>query len=59
MDAALKKGVLVLVVVFMCFYIFTDPTGAATFAREASSTLWSVLVTLFEAILRFLDALFR
>lgn len=58
MDAVLKKGVVLLVLVFVGFYLFTDPNGLATFARDASAAIWSGLETLFEAIIRFLNALF-
>ena len=58
MDAVLKKGVLLLVLVFVGFYLFTDPTGLATFAKEASTAIWTALVKLFNAIIDFLNVLF-
>jgi hypothetical protein len=58
MDAVLKKGVLLLVLVFVGFYLFTDPSGLATFSKDASTAIWDGLRTLFEAIIRFLNALF-
>ena len=58
MDAVLKKGVVLLVVVFVGYYLFTDPNGAAGSAKDTSSAIWSGLVTLFSAIIRFLNALF-
>jgi hypothetical protein len=58
MDAALKKGAVLLVLVFVGFYLFTDPSGLATTAKDVSSALWDGLHHLFEALIRFLNALF-
>lgn len=58
MDAVLKKGVTLLVVVFVCWYVFTNPGGAATSARDISAVIWTALQSLFTAITSFLDALF-
>ena len=58
MAVALKKGVVLLVVVFIGFYLFTDPNGLATFAKEGGGALWDALVKLFDAIISFLNAMF-
>lgn len=58
MDAVLKKGVVLLALVFVGFYLFTDPNGLAGFAKDASTAIWDGLETLFKAIIRFLNALF-
>ena len=58
MTGALRKGVILLVVVFVLFYLFTDPHGAAGFARDGSSALWDGLRQMFSAIIDFLNALF-
>lgn len=58
MDNALKKGVFLLLLVFIGFYLFTDPHGLATFAREGGGKLWDGLTQLFSALIRFLDTLF-
>lgn len=58
MDAVLKKSAIILIVVFVGFYLFTDPTGLATFAKEGGDALWNALVTIFEALIRFINALF-
>ncbi len=58
MDAVLKKGVVLLVLVFVGFYLFTDPSGLAVFAKDASTAIWGGLETLFTAVIRFMNALF-
>ncbi|MGI9156845.1 MAG: hypothetical protein ACR2FG_09445 [Marmoricola sp.] len=58
MDAVLKKGVILLVVVFVGWYVFTNPSGAATSAKGISSAVWSGLQSLFGAVTSFLNALF-
>ncbi|HET8604182.1 MAG TPA: hypothetical protein VFM09_09665 [Marmoricola sp.] len=57
MEAALKKGVVLLVVLFLGFYLFTDPNGAASAAKTGGTHLWDALVSLFKAIISFLHAL--
>lgn len=57
MDAALKKGVVLLVVVFIGYFLFTDPNGLATTTGDAASALWNGLVQLFDAVIRFLNTL--
>ncbi|MCW2757196.1 MAG: hypothetical protein JWO46_942 [Nocardioidaceae bacterium] len=58
MDVALKKGAVLLFVVFVGYYMFTDPSGLATFAKEGSSALWDALQQLFTALISFLDTMF-
>lgn len=58
MEAALKKGVVLVVMLFLCFYFFTDPSGAAHAARAGGSHLANGLGQLFQAMTDFLDALF-
>ena len=57
MDGVLKKGVVLLVVLFLGFYLFTDPNGAAGMVRDLGTAIWGMLVSLFEAIIRFIGAL--
>jgi hypothetical protein len=52
-----KKAVLALVVVFLGFWMFTDPSGLADAARSAASQTWSLAEQLFSAIIRFFGAL--
>jgi hypothetical protein len=49
--------VLALVVVFLGFWMFTDPSGLADAARSAASQTWSLAEQLFSAIIRFFGAL--
>ncbi|MGH3413344.1 MAG: hypothetical protein ACRDPH_09725 [Marmoricola sp.] len=58
MTGAVRKGVVLIVVIFLLFYLFTDPNGLAAFARDGSSALWHGLRQLFSALISFLDALF-
>lgn len=58
MDAALKKGAVLLVLVFVGFYLFTDPSGLAATAKDVSLAAWTGLHHLFAALIRFLNALF-
>ena len=55
MDA--KKGVLVLLVVFLGFYMFTDPAGLADLAKNGGSEGWDLTTQMFEATIKFLDEL--
>ncbi len=58
MDATLKKGVGLLLLVFVGYYLFTDPNGAAGAAKDVFGAVWNGLQDLFAAMIRFLDALF-
>lgn len=55
MDA--KKAVLALLVVFLGFWMFTDPRGLADAAGAAGSGGWSLLTQVFDALIRFVGAL--
>lgn len=57
MTGALRKGVVLLVVVFVGFYMFTDPNGLAALAKDGGAKLWDALQQLFSAIIAFLDAI--
>jgi hypothetical protein len=52
-----KKAVLAVVVVFLGFWMFTDPRGLADAARSAASQTWSLGELLFSANFRFFGAL--
>lgn len=56
MDA--KKGVLLVVVVFLGFYMFTDPRGLADLATSGAGEGWALATNFFEATIRFLNELF-
>jgi hypothetical protein len=57
MTGVLKKGVLALVVVFIGFYMFTDPNGLAQTSKDGAGALWEALTSLFGALIDFLDAI--
>ena len=48
---------LVVIVVFLGFYMFRDPSGLADLAAEAAAGAWSLTTDLFEATIRFLNEL--
>lgn len=56
MTGTLKKGVVLLVVLFVGWYLFTDPNGLATLAQDLGGKAWELLVSLFEAISSFIGA---
>jgi hypothetical protein len=53
---ALKKVLPLLLVVFIGFYMFTDPTGLAQNAKDGSAALWDGLTNLFNAVIDFINA---
>ena len=55
MDA--KKLLLLLAVLFLGFWMFTDPCGLADSAKSAASSAWSLLIQVFDALIGFVDAL--
>lgn len=57
MAGSLKKVVGLLLVVFLGFYMFTDPSGLAALAKEGATALWELTQQLFDAIIRFIDAM--
>ena len=57
MTGALKKGVVLLVVLFLGFWLVQDPSGFADSARAATSGLWDLLVKLFDAFISFLKSM--
>lgn len=52
-----KKALLLLVVVFLGFWMFSDPDGLADAATTATATAWSLLLQVFDAVISFVDAL--
>lgn len=55
MDA--QKALIGLVIVFLGFWMFTDPSGLAEVASTGAQEAWALLETLFNAIIRFLGEL--
>lgn len=52
-----KKLILVVVVCFLLFWLFQDPTGMAGTSESLAATLWGLTVDMFTAILDFVRAL--
>jgi hypothetical protein len=52
-----KKGVLAILVLFLGFYMFTDPGGLAAMARSGGGNGWDLITKFFEATIRFLNEL--
>jgi len=57
MDGALKKGVVLLVILFLGFWLVQDPNGFAASARQTISTIWDLLVQVFDSVIRFVKSL--
>ena len=51
-----KKLLLVLVVVFVGFWLFTDPNGLADSATAGAASAWGLMTQLFEALISFVRA---
>ena len=51
-----KKALLVLVVLFLGFWMFTDPHGLARSTQSAASEAWSLGTQLFTAVIEFLGS---
>jgi hypothetical protein len=56
MDGALKKGVGLLVILFLGFWLVQDPNGFAQSAKNTVGTLWDLLVQLFDAVISFIKS---
>ncbi len=52
-----KKVFVVLLVVFLGFWMFTDPDGLAEAAASGASQSWNLAQQLFTAIIAFVGAL--
>jgi len=52
-----KKAIIALVVVFLGFWMFTDPNGLAEAATAGADQTWSLAQQLFTAIIDFVGAL--
>lgn len=53
----MKKLVLLLVVLFVGFFLVTQPDSAADLSQDALANGWRMLTQLFEAIIDFVNAL--
>ena len=57
MDDALKKGVGLLVILFLGFWLVQDPNGMANSVQQAGSTVWDVVSTLFTSLREFFQSI--
>lgn len=57
MDGALKKGVGLLVILFLGFWLVQDPNGFADSAKGATTGLWDLLVKLFDGVISFFKSI--
>ena len=53
----MKKPIIIIVVLFLGFYMFTDPRGLADLAGASGSNGWDLTTQFFEATIRFLNEL--
>jgi len=52
-----KKVVTLVVIVFLGFWMFTDPSGLAQTAKDAADKGWSLTTDLFAAVIDFIKQL--
>lgn len=52
-----KKVLLILLVGFLIYWMFSDPTGMADSGESLFANLWELLIQLFQALLDFFTAL--
>jgi hypothetical protein len=57
MAGVMKKGLAVLVVVFIGYYMFQDPNGLAQTTKDGAGALWEALSSLFGALIDFIEAI--
>ncbi|MCW2809143.1 MAG: hypothetical protein JWQ93_3098 [Marmoricola sp.] len=57
MDGVLKKGLGVLVIVFLLFWLVQDPSGFAHSAKSTGASLWDLLTKLFDSSISFIKSL--
>jgi hypothetical protein len=53
-----KKVTLGIVVLFVGFWLFTDPSGLADAVRSAGGQIWDLATQLFSAVIRFIGEVF-
>jgi hypothetical protein len=52
-----KKLLLVVVVVFLGFWMFTDPHGLAHATKNSAGQTWDLSTQMFSAVIKFIHAL--
>ncbi len=57
MTGALKKTVVLLVILFLGFWLVQDPSGFGESAQQTVSAIWDLLVQLFDGIISFFNSI--
>jgi hypothetical protein len=57
MTGALKKGVVLLVILFLGFWLVQDPNGFAESAKQTGTAIWDLLTKLFESVISFFKSI--
>ena len=57
MTSALKKSMVLLVILFLGFWLVQDPNGFAASAKETGTAIWDLLVKLFDGIISFFKSI--
>ena len=57
MDGVLKKGVGLLVILFLGFWLVQDPNGFADSAKNTGATIWDLLTKIFDSSISFIKSL--
>ncbi|WP_027863229.1 hypothetical protein [Marmoricola sp. URHB0036] len=57
MTGALKKTVVLLVILFLGFWLVQDPNGFAASAKQTGTAIWDLLIQLFEGIISFFKSI--
>jgi hypothetical protein len=52
-----KRVVTIVVIVFLGFWMFNDPSGLATSAKDAGGAVWSLATDLFTGVITFIKQL--
>lgn len=52
----MKKLVIAVLVVFLGFWLFTDPHGLAASSSTAGGGAWTAARSMFQAVIDFIDA---
>jgi len=57
MTGALKKTVVLLVILFLGFWLVQDPTGFADSAKQTFTAIWDLLAQLFDSVISFFKSI--
>lgn len=57
MQGVLKKGAGLLVILFFGFWLVQDPSGFADSLKSTGSTIWDLLMKLFDSSITFIKSL--